>query len=234
MTETTEPPTLRTTQPAKKRGCFFYGCLTSIVLLVVMALVAFFAVRYVKNLVRSYTDTSPMELPRVEVTDAEYEALQQRLTSFKAGLEKGESAQTLTLSEQDINALVARSQDLKQLRDKVYVSVEGDQIKGQVSWPLDETGFRWLKGRYLNGAVTFNVSLEDGELKVIADSVEVMGKKLPEQAMTELRKENLAAEAANDPDVAESISKFDSIKIEDGKVVVKSRDPDAGAAGEQQ
>ena len=50
--------------PAPKgRGCFFYGCLTSGVLLLLAGLLVFFAVRFVKNQVNSYTDAEPLKMP---------------------------------------------------------------------------------------------------------------------------------------------------------------------------
>lgn len=220
MNSTVEPPSMRVPQQKKGRGCFFYGCITSVVLVLVMVVVGIFVVRGVKNWILSYTDTSPMELPTVEVTDAEYEALQQRMSAFKEALEKGDGTESLILTEKDINALIARSPDTKELKDTIYVSIEDDQVKGQISFPLDKTGFGWLKGRYLNGAATFNVLLEDGALDVTVDTVEVNGKALPDQVMAELRKENLAREFANDPETAKAIANFQSIKVQGGEVII--------------
>src|ERR1043165_3749236 len=97
---TTSPP------PRKGRGCLFYGCLTCIVLLVIMAVLAVVAVRFLKNQVNAFTDSQPMTLPKVEMTDAEYQQLDQRVKSFGDAKEKGKAAEPLTLTERDINALI--------------------------------------------------------------------------------------------------------------------------------
>ena len=212
-----------TTTPApKRRGCLFYGCLTAIVLLLLAGLMAFLAVRFVRNKLDAYTDTQPMKLPKVEMTDTEYQNLQERVKSFGVTLDQGKPGEPLMLNEREINALIARSENAKAFADKVYVSVNGNEVKGQVSIPL--SGLGWLgNGRYLNGEAVFKVSLENGVLIVTAQSVKVKGSPLPESFMSQLRQENLAKDAYKDPKHAEAIRKFDSIQVEDNRVVVKAR-----------
>lgn len=211
------------TSPApKRRGCLFYGCLTAIVLLLLAGLMAFLAVRFVRNKLDAYTDTQPMKLPKVEMTDTEFQNLQERVKSFGVTLDQGKPGEPLMLNEREINALIARSENAKAFADKVYVSVNGNEVKGQVSIPL--SGLGWLgNGRYLNGEAVFKVSLENGVLIVTAQSVKVKGSPLPESFMSQLRQENLAKDAYKDPKHAEAIRKFDSIQVEDNRVVVKAR-----------
>jgi hypothetical protein len=206
----------------KRRGCLFYGCLTSVVLLLLAGLLAFLAVRAVRNQFNAYTDTKPLEMPRVEMTDADFQALEERLKSFGSALDQGKSPEPLVLSERDINALIARSANTKELADKVHVSLKGDEVKGMVSIPL--SGLGWLgKGRYLNGDATFKVSLDNGVLSVTAQEIRVKGVPIPEAAMSRLRQENLAKDASQDPKSAEVIRKFESIQVEDSQVTVKGR-----------
>ena len=59
-----------------------------------------------------------------------------------------------------------------------------------------------FKGRYLNGKADLKASLFDGELIVHLDAIEVKGKPVPPEFMTEIRKQNIAKDAAKDKDVA--------------------------------
>ena len=187
-----------------------------------MAVLAVVAIRFFKNQVNAYTDSQPMKLPRVEMTDAEYQQLDQRVKAFGDAMEKGKPAEPLILAERDINALIVKAANLKELADKVYVAVNGNEVKGQVSIPLSRLG--WLgKGRYLNGEATFNVSLENGVLMVTAREIKVKGKPLPESFMGPLRRENLAKEAYKDPKNAEAIRKLDSIQVQESQVLIKAR-----------
>jgi hypothetical protein len=206
--------------PRKRRGCFFYGCLTCIVLLLLAFAILFAAVHFIKKQIYAFTDATPVKLPRVEMADSELQQLQQRVTIFHDTMQQGKPGEPLVLTEREVNALIARAPNMKDVADKVYVSLDGDQVKGQVSYPMPG----WLaKGRYLNGEAAFKVSLENGVLIVTAQEIQVQGKPLPESFMAGIRKENLAKEVCNDPDKAEVIRKLDSIEVQDGKAIIKAK-----------
>ena len=76
------------------------------------------------------------------------------------------------LTSDDLNALIEENPEFKGM---VYVKVEGDEVKGQVSIPLDKLDFGMVRGRYLNGEADFKASLSDGVLIVTIESVEVNG-----------------------------------------------------------
>ncbi len=87
-----------------------------------------------------------------------------------------------------------------------------------------------LKGRYLNGQADLKASLFDGELIVHLDALEVNGKKVPDEFMTELRKQNIAKDAAKDKKFAEMLRKVESLEIKDGKIILKVRAKPAGSS----
>jgi len=209
--------------PPKRRGCLFYGCLTSVVLGLIAVLVAVVAVRAVKNKIYAYTESQPAQLPKVEMTDAEFDSLKQRVATFGEAMNQGKPSEPLVLTEHDLNGLLAKSAQTKELADKVYVYLDGDEVKGQVSIPLSALG--WLgKGRFLNGEATFKASLENGVLIVTAQEVEVKGKALPGSIMKQLRQENLAKDAYKDAGNAETIRKLESIRVENSRAIIKARE----------
>src|SRR6266404_2552447 len=153
-----EPP------PKQRRtGCLGKGCMMLVIFLVLLA-VAFFVggyvgVRYV------VTSTTPKEIPQVETSEAEQEAVRHRWEEFKvvprsAPVEATTQTPTTTteitpppaptsnrieLTASDINQLIAGS---RKLRGKAFVSIENNVARVQVSVPLEKVGFR---GRFLNG-----------------------------------------------------------------------------------
>lgn len=211
------PPPVR-----KPRGCLFYLILVLVVMLLVAGLLAFFTARFVKNQLIAFTDASPMTLPKVEMAGADFERLEQRVTEFGKALQQDKSTEPLVLTERDINALLTRKPEAKELANKVYVALKDDQVKGQVSIPLG--GLGWIaKDRYLNGEAAFNVSLDNGVLIVTAKEVTVKGKPLPETFMSALRQENLAKDAYKDAKNAEFIRKLERIEVKDGRVIITPR-----------
>ena len=104
---------------------------------------------------------------------------------------------------------------------KVFVTLKDDKISGQVSVPL--TGFPGASGRYFNGSTTLKVYLRDGRLVVIAEDLEVNGKKLDPAIKARLSSMNFAEEFNRDPKNAEMFAKFESIEVKDSKVYIKLR-----------
>lgn len=218
--------------PQKGHGCFFYGCIFAIVLGVLAAvgtgLAAYFGYRWLQRVVDEYTSTTPMEIPAVKLKPEEQKALDERVANFRAALDKNEPTEPLVLTEDELNALIAEK---AQAAGRVYVQIEGDKLKGQVSLPLDKV-FPQLKGRYFNGKATFRVALDDGKLVVFADSAEANGKPLPPQFMGELSKQNLAEDANKNPENAATFAKFESIHVKDGKIIIKGKAKAEGSSPE--
>ena len=225
--EATIPP------PKQGRGCFFYGCIIALVLaflmMVAIALSGYFGYRAYLALVQGNTSTAPMVLPKVEMPEEARKDLHTRIDAFKAALDKGEETEPLVLNADELNVLLSEA---SQTKGRVYVIVDGSNLTGEVSVPLDEVGLPGLKGRYFNGKATFHASFRDGVFILTAQSAEVNGRPLPDQFMASLRTKNLAEDIARDPKNAALLGKLDSIQVKDGKVTIRAkpkadRQPDA-------
>jgi len=203
-----------------RRGCFFYGCISGLVLLAIVLAALMIGLHYVKKMINQYTDTRPMELPTVQMSQGEIDKLKQRFNAFRQAVREQLPAQPLELTADDINALIASGPQRQALKGKFYVSMEGDQLKGEVSVPLRDVGLSMFKGRYLNGSATFNLSFRNGALSVTPQTIIVKGKALPEVYMQEIRKENLAAKSANESDAAAVLQGLEDIHVKEGKLVV--------------
>ncbi len=208
----------------KKRGCFFYGCLTMIILTLLGGVLGYVGYRVFKsstqNFVANYTDTQPALLEEEEVSPAQLAALKLRLAAFNEALKQQTFAQELVLTASDINAMIADNSNLK---GKLFVMIEGDRIKGKLSLPLDNIGPLQLKNRYLNGTASFKAVLTNDVLVVTIDDVQVKGQPLPSIFLAALKGKNLAQDAMRDPQDAEKLRKFESLQIRDGKVILKNK-----------
>jgi len=103
-------------QPIKRRrGCLFYGCLTSCIL--VLVVLAGLILGYLKIL-NSFTDTKPTALPTVDMSDADMQQVRQRVDTFRNDVRSAHATQPLSLSANEINALIATDPNLKALKAK--------------------------------------------------------------------------------------------------------------------
>jgi hypothetical protein len=216
----------------RQRGCFFYGCIiASVLALLVAILVAvgiYIGYQFLNRVVDQYTSTTPRELPKVEMPPEKRQALKDRVEAFGKAVDNGTPVEPLELTSDDLNALIEEEPDLK---GKIYVKIEGDEVKGQVSFPLEKLGLPMLKGRYLNGEADLKASLKDGVLIVTLDGIEVNGQRPPDQIMNDIRKQNLAKDAYKDAKNAERIRKIESLEVKDGKIILKVRARSDASAG---
>jgi len=207
-----------------RRGSFFYGCITGVVLLVMVLGALLVGLHYLKKLVNSYTDTKPIELPTVQMSQAEIDKLKQRFESFQQEVREERPTKPLTLTADDINALIASDKEWQTLKGKFYIRIEGDQLKGEVSVPLQEVGWKILKGRYLNGSATFNLDFRNGVLSVSPQTVLVKGKPLPESFMQVIREENFAVGLTNEPAAVAVLKGLQEIRVKEGNLIIMPKE----------
>ncbi len=232
------PPQTEVAQTEKKSGCgcFAIGCLTLLgVGFVALAVMVGGGVWFFRGQVQKYTSETPAEIPVVEYTEEEITELQTRIESFKTGVEGGDSdgdpseadvsepppppPKELVLTDEEINALIASEEEL---RGRVHVSIDNGEITGDVSIPTD--GFPGGSGRFLNASATFNVSMENGVLIVKITRADVKGEPIPKSIMQELSKQNLAKDLYKDEETSEILRKFESVRVEDNKLILRLRE----------
>jgi hypothetical protein len=151
--------------------------------------------------------------------DDQRQALDDRWKAFKTAVDKGEAAE-IVLTADDVNALIAEKPELK---GKIYISIDDDQVSGQVSIPLDDIGFPLTKGRFLNGTTALTVSIDYGHLDVRMKSIEVNGKSPPPDVMTKLGQQNLAKDVKFDDETGAKLRQIESLEVKDGKITLKAR-----------
>jgi hypothetical protein len=207
--------------PAKRRrGCLFYGCLGGTACLLAILIAFLLGLYQLKKMLNFYTDTQGVALPTVQMTAPEIEQLKQRVENFQDAVRTGRPTPPLTLSAEEINAFIQTDPNLARVKGKLYVTIEGDRLKGQISAPLDDLGLALFRGRYLNGSGIFSIALRNGDLLVTADSLVVKGRPLPGVYMDKIRSQNLAANMSNNPRASVALNHLQDIKISDGKLVL--------------
>jgi hypothetical protein len=208
-----------------RRGCLFYGVVTVVVTAAVVLFGAYLGLRYAKRLVTQLTDTHPMPLPSVHLSDAQMFQLHDRVNSFGDDIRDGQNVAPLALSSDEVNALIETDAGLAPLKDHVYVAFGTNQLKGQISFLAQDLGLDALHGRYVNASGVFNVGLTNNQLVITAESLSVKGKPVPRHIMKQIAAQNLAGKFDEDPRTAEGLKKLQAIEIKDGKLVITPKKP---------
>lgn len=214
-------------QQKQRRGCFFYGILAAAVLAAVTLLGAYLGLRYAKRLVTQLTDDRPKQLPFVHLSDTQMFQLHDRVNSFGEDIRDGQNVAPLELSPDEVNALIETDPGLAALKGHVYISIETNQLKAQISFLAQDLGLEAppLHNRYVNANGLFDAGLTNDELRITAESLMVKGKPVPRHIMRQVTAQNLAAKFNADPKVAAGLKKLQAIQVKDGKLVIVPKKP---------
>ncbi len=212
---------------AKSRGCL-YGCLFAVLAVVALTVCGGVATYWwVSNQIAKYTSDTPVALPKVEYTPEQLAELESRVETFQQAFKDGKTPEEdLVLTAEEINAMITAEEKLS---GKVFVKIENGQVSGDLSIPTD--ALPGGKGRYFNGSASFNVSMENGILIVTLADAEVNEERVPQQFIDAMAAENLAKDLYKDPKNAEMLRRFESVSIEDDRIILKLRRDQDGEEG---
>jgi hypothetical protein len=211
----------------KSHGCLFWGGLTAGVLLLMALLAGYAAYRFARGIVDEYTDTTPIAIPAVKLSKEETTLVRERIEAFSKARDERKETGPLTLTGDEINALIVQ-QGSSKLKRRFFVTIEEDRIKAQLSVPAEELGMSLLRGRYFNGSGEFLLSLHDGFLRINVKSLAVKGKPLPESFMKDLRHRNFADHWDDDEDPAlrNMLRNIEEIEVRNGVLTIVPKKPE--------
>lgn len=214
------PPTQR------GMGCFAKGCLILLVFafLLIVACVAgiYWGYRHHSALLRGVfwaskthvIEQSPKEIPSYQAPEMEIRDVKQRWDNFEMAVDRHESAE-IELTANDLNALLA---DKRELRGRAFVSIEQNQLRFQMSVPLQE--YIRQKGYYVNADVVVKFDGAQSIDHPRLSGVTINGESLPADVLNWKYDSrplgNYLAEFRETRNVG-------TIEVRDGKVILRSR-----------
>jgi hypothetical protein len=210
----------------KGLGCFARGCLIVLIFAIVLAIAGFaglywglhrnsalFYGSYWLAKTRSLAE-APTSVPIFSASDQQIQLVQERWQDFEQKTRAGQAAE-IELSADDINTLIATSEDA---RGKVFVSIDGNQFRLQVSVPIG--AFLGRPGYYFNGDVIIEpegVQSSDGPR---FSRITINGEQVPTDFLKWKYRYRQLREYLADQGNAYDIG---TIEIRDGKVILRSR-----------
>jgi hypothetical protein len=213
--------------PKRRRGCLFYGCLGFCILFLVILAASMAGYRYAKKMFTELTDSKPMPLPAVTLSKDQIAEVQRRVDAFRSAIREQSATAPLELTADEINALIANDPDLQELKGKLYVIIDGDQLKGQISIRMEDLGLPLFKERYFNGTGTFKLTFRDGILRITPETLLAKGgRPIPPTYMEPVRKTNLAHDLNTNPRAVTALEKLQDIRVQGGKLILTPKKKD--------
>jgi hypothetical protein len=210
----------------KGLGCFARGCLILLVFAIVLAVACFagmywglhrnsalFYGSYWLAKTRSIAE-APTTVPELSASDQQIQSVRERWQDFEQKTRAGQAAE-IELTADDMNALIVANRDA---RGKVFVSINGNQLRFQASVPLGEVLGR--PGYYFNGDITVEFkgaeSLDNPQLNRIVVNGEQVPSDLLNWKYRSRRLHEYLADYRNEYDIG-------TIEVRDGKLILRSR-----------
>jgi hypothetical protein len=210
----------------KGPGCFARGCLILLVFAIVLAIACFAGVYFgfqrhsaivhgIYWLAKTHSIAEgPVPVPEFTGSDTQIQSVRERWQDFEQKTRAGQAVE-IELTADDINALIAANRNAW---GKVFVSIEGNQLRIQASTPLGEILNR--PGYYFNGDITVQFkgaeSLDNPQLNRIVVNGEQVPSDLLNWKYRSRRLREYLADYRNSNDIG-------TIEVRDGKLILRSR-----------
>ncbi len=222
---TDQPASSGTAVPkSKNRGCYFYGCLTLSLVIVLGLLFAasglYFAYRNVKTQVAELSDAAPLPVSVVDLPADKLLGVQARLARFEEDSRAGVPTPPLALDTQEINALIRHDARFAQVKNHISVELADDQLHANLSVPLDAFG---QPGRYFNGAATIRLAQGEKGPSLFLERLEVKGKPVDNVVMEQLRTIDLLNQARLNSQNQEFFRLMEQVHLKGGKLIIFAR-----------
>ncbi len=227
-TDSPPPPFLAAppaASPRPRRHRWWRVALVILGLIAVLAVISVLGlVWFARSTIRRYTDTRPEALPPVQASVEDGAAMRERLLKFFEVLKSNQPLEPLTLTANDLNTLIA-STGSRQLKDRLYLTIDERGLHGQFSIPLGQGDSGVLKGRYLNGQGDLKVAFQDGELRVWVENLVAHGRPVPKLLMKPLSGRNLAEGLLNNQETYNTLQQLASITVTNGALMLQPKEP---------
>jgi hypothetical protein len=210
----------------KGLGCFARGCLILLMFAIVLAIACFAGVFWgfqrhsaivhgIYWLAKTHSIAeAPVSVPEFSPSDDQIQSVRERWQDFEQKTRAGQPAD-IELTADDVNTLIVTNRDA---RGKVFVLIEGNQLRLQTSFPFGELIGR--RGYYFNADITVEFkgaeSLENPQLNRIVVNGEQVPSNLLNWKYRSRRLRDYVADFRNSHDLG-------TIEVRDGKVILRSR-----------
>jgi hypothetical protein len=179
------PPVMQTPPPAPRgMGCFAKGCLTLIIVGVVLVVVFVGGTIFLVNrAVQVFTSAQPVQIQVPQATPAERQVAKAKLDTLRSAARNRQEA-TIEFNANEINALIANEPEFHGAAGHALVAIANSIASLDVSAPLDSMHWKRLNGRWFNGNIQFGFSYVDDNFNFDVRSAEASGHQFPRWILT--------------------------------------------------
>jgi len=206
------------------------GCFGTFLVLIVIGLAIVFGGKYALDYaMEEFADENPTAFSESALGPEESAIVKKKFDSFFTG-EGGDLSLTmeeggdlsLTMDSDELNHLVANQPEFSDIKDKVRFTIEGNQMKTQLSLPMDDFKKMYpdipqgmLQGKYINADAVIEFRSSGKSVGAYVKSMTIKNKRVPSGLLSKIQDRNLLEAGP----LANRFKKIGDINIQNGNII---------------
>jgi hypothetical protein len=196
------------------------GCFGTFLVLIVIGLAIVFGGKYALDYaMEEFADENPTAFSESALGPEESAIVKKKFDSFFTG-EGGDLS--LTMDSDELNHLVANQPEFSDIKDKVRFTIEGNQMKTQLSLPMDDFKKMYpdipqgmLQGKYINADAVIEFRSSGKSVGAYVKSMTIKNKRVPSGLLSKIQDRNLLEAGP----LANRFKKIGDINIQNGNII---------------
>jgi len=196
------------------------GCFGTFLVLIVIGLAIVFGGKYALDYaMEEFADENPTAFSESTLGPEESAIVKKKFDSFFTG-EGGDLS--LTMDSDELNHLVANQPEFSDIKDKVRFTIEGNQMKTQLSLPMDDFKKMYpdipqgmLQGKYINADAVIEFRSSGKSVGAYVKSMTIKNKRVPSGLLSKIQDRNLLEAGP----LANRFKKIGDINIQNGNII---------------
>lgn len=210
-------------------GCLGCGCVLVLVVFLLIAGLIGGSIYMVDKGLNVMSASAPAAIPAFTGGPEIYDSAQKKIAQFNQDLSAGTTS-TLTLSSDEVNAVINHDYDLKKSQAELLITLTGDRARVQTSVASNNVPFvsYAVKDRYFNldGETGLSFNAESKQVELDLHKLQVGEVTIPDNALptyqtlcSQILNQRLHENAA----MAKVLDNAKDVSIKDGQFVIKTK-----------
>ena len=199
------------------------GCFGTLLVLIVSGLAIVVGGKYALDYaLEEFADENPTAFSESTLDPEELAIVEEKFDSFFNGEGGDLTKKSLSMTSDELNHLVANTPEFSDIKDKVRFTIEGNQMKTQLSLPMDD--FRkmypdipqgMLQGKYINADAVIEFRSSGKSVGAYVKSMTIKNKQVPSGLLSKIQDRNLLEAGP----LANRFKKIGDINIQNGNII---------------
>ena len=199
------------------------GCFGTLLVLILSGLAIVVGGKYALDYaIEEFADENPTAFSESTLGPEELAIVEEKFDSFFNRKGGDLTKKSLSMPSDELNHLVANAPEFSDIKDKVRFTIEGNEMKTQLSLPMDDFKKMYpdvpqgmLQGKYINADAVIEFRSSGKSVGAYVKSMTIKNKRVPSGLLSKIQDRNLLEAGP----LANRFKKIGDINIQNGNII---------------